>query len=163
MVFTYVSKLPRKSRLFFLALCIIVILGQVYLLTSSKTTATNNNVVIPLNEERRQQQQQPLPNQIKHDDTSVLPEPTTVVKTPPPSPPPPPPPPPVKQSPLLGFGGFLSKLPQMQHNFSPEPKEYTQLREKRRNAIKQSFLHGWNGYSKFGYTCFGSIRRICKC
>lgn len=52
-----------------------------------------------------------------------------------------------KQSPLNGFQGFLSKLPPMQHEFSPEPAEYTLQRESRRDAIKQSFLHGWNGYS----------------
>jgi mannosyl-oligosaccharide alpha-1,2-mannosidase len=136
----YISKLTRKPRLFFLVLCVIVILGQVYLLTvssSSSSTTTkqqpNNNLVIPLNEERQQRARNQTNVQV------VLDKP--IVKTPPP-------PPPVKQSPLLGFGGFLSKLPQIQHNFSPEPKDYTQLREKRRMAVKKSFLHGWNGYSK---------------
>ncbi|KAG2198979.1 hypothetical protein INT47_013163 [Mucor saturninus] len=56
---------------------------------------------------------------------------------------------PVKQSILLGFGGFLSKLPQIQHNFSPEPREYTIQREARRNAVKTSFIHGWTGYKTY--------------
>lgn len=56
--------------------------------------------------------------------------------------------PPQKQSVLLGFGGFLSKLPKIQHNFSPEPRDYTKQREARKNAIKKSFIHGWTGYSK---------------
>lgn len=57
-------------------------------------------------------------------------------------------PPAPKQNILLGFGGFLSKLPQIQHNFGPEPLAYTRLRERRREAVKKSFLHGWKGYSK---------------
>lgn len=57
-------------------------------------------------------------------------------------------PPAPKQNVLLGFGGFLSNLPQIQHNFGPEPLAYTRLRERRREAVKKSFLHGWKGYSK---------------
>lgn len=52
-----------------------------------------------------------------------------------------------KQSLLYGFQGFKSKLPRLQYDFPKEPIEYTNLRESRREAIKQSFLHGWKGYS----------------
>lgn len=53
-----------------------------------------------------------------------------------------------KQSILYGQDEFSSQLPKLQYTFSPEPIEYAKLREKRRLAIKSSFLHGWNGYSK---------------
>ncbi|KAG1454757.1 hypothetical protein G6F56_007241 [Rhizopus delemar] len=56
---------------------------------------------------------------------------------------------PRKQSVLQGFGGFSSTLPKLQHDFKPEPTDYTLMREKRRLAIKSSFLHGWNGYKKY--------------
>lgn len=52
-----------------------------------------------------------------------------------------------KQSLLYGFQGFKSKLPQLQYDFPQEPVEYTNLRESRRDTIKQSFLHAWKGYS----------------
>lgn len=55
---------------------------------------------------------------------------------------------PEKQSILLGFGGFVSNLPKIQHDFTPEPQNYTKQREERRSAVKASFLHGWTGYSK---------------
>ncbi|CEP17592.1 hypothetical protein [Parasitella parasitica] len=58
---------------------------------------------------------------------------------------------PPQQNILLGFGGFLSKLPQMQHDFGPEPLAYTQQRERRREAVKRSFLHGWRGYRKYAF------------
>ncbi|GAN06720.1 glycoside hydrolase family 47 protein [Mucor ambiguus] len=60
-------------------------------------------------------------------------------------------PPAPKQNILLGFGGFLSKLPQIQHNFGPEPLAYTRLRERRRAAVKKSFLHGWKGYTTYAF------------
>ncbi|KAG1061733.1 hypothetical protein G6F42_027596 [Rhizopus arrhizus] len=60
-------------------------------------------------------------------------------------------PPAPKQNILLGFGGFLSKLPQIQHNFGPEPLAYTRLRERRREAVKKSFLHGWKGYTTYAF------------
>lgn len=56
---------------------------------------------------------------------------------------------PKKQYVLNGFGGFSSHLPTIQHSFNPEPTAYTKIREKRRLTIKKSFLHGWNGYSKY--------------
>ncbi|KAG1051668.1 hypothetical protein G6F43_006138 [Rhizopus delemar] len=58
---------------------------------------------------------------------------------------------PKKQYVLNGFGGFSSHLPTIQHSFNPEPAAYTKLREKRRLAIKKSFLHGWNGYKKYAF------------
>ncbi|KAG1053345.1 hypothetical protein G6F43_004572 [Rhizopus delemar] len=54
-----------------------------------------------------------------------------------------------KQSILYGQDEFSSQLPKLQHTFSPEPVEYAKLREKRRLAIKRSFLHGWNGYKTY--------------
>jgi mannosyl-oligosaccharide alpha-1,2-mannosidase len=137
MVFSnYTSNFTRKWRLFFLVICIILILGQIYVLTYSKSSTTTkkpiDNTVIPLNEERQQNTNQTT-EQVVLEKT----EPTVAQ------------PPHQKQSVLLGFGGFYSKLPQIQHNFSPEPAAYTQLREKRRRAVKKSFLHGWNGYSKY--------------
>ncbi|KAG2215703.1 hypothetical protein INT46_003915 [Mucor plumbeus] len=60
-------------------------------------------------------------------------------------------PPAPKQNILLGFGGFMSSLPQIQHNFGPEPLAYTRLRERRKEAIKKSFLHGWKGYKTYAF------------
>lgn len=128
---SFTAKVPKRWRLFTFAVILVLILGQLFILTFSKPNIIPKTI-IP--EQHHQQQnkentiQQPL--------------------TPPPSPASIPLPPPEKQSILHGFGGFFSKLPKMQHNFSPEPKSFTRLRETRRNAIKKSFLHGWEGYSK---------------
>ncbi|KAI9250621.1 glycoside hydrolase [Sporodiniella umbellata] len=56
---------------------------------------------------------------------------------------------PRKQSVLDGHGGFSSVLPRLQHMFEPEPSEYTVYRERRREAIKDAFLHGWQGYKTY--------------
>lgn len=113
----YTSTFPKRWRLFFLVICMVLLLVQVYIFTS------------------------PSKEILLDEEVKVKTEP--VYTAPPPTKPPPP-----KQSILLGFGGFRSKLPQIQHNFSPEPRDYTIQREARRNAVKKSFVHGWTGYSK---------------
>lgn len=122
-----ISKVPKKWRLFILVAAILLIFVQVFVLTFPKSTT------VPLEEEPPFPKQQKQPEEKKPTDKAAAPTAT-----------------PQKQSVLLGFQGFFSKLPQIQHNFSPEPEAYTQLRESRRAAVKKSFLHGWHGYSRFG-------------
>lgn len=119
---SYISKVPKKWRLFIVLAAVLLILAQVFILTfpRSNTVSLNENHPPPKQKEQRKPMAKAAP------------------KTP------------QKQSVLHGFQGFFSKLPQMQHSFNPEPEAYTQLRESRRASVKKSFLHGWHGYSKFG-------------
>lgn len=125
MVFSYVKQLPKRWRLFILSLCFILLMVQMWVLTGSSSKLPLDEVNLsPQSEETIDKSRVGTP----------IKEPST-----PPAP---------KQNVLLGFGGFLSNLPQIQHNFGPEPLAYTRLRERRREAVKKSFLHGWKGYSK---------------
>jgi mannosyl-oligosaccharide alpha-1,2-mannosidase len=123
MVFAYVAKTPKRWRNFIAVVIALIILGQLWAFFRPSIVPASDSTEIPTTKSN----QNPIP--VNQQLNSTIP-------TPP------------KQSILLGFGGFLSKLPQLQHNFGPEPKAYTRLREKRRAAVKKSFLHGWKGYSK---------------
>lgn len=125
MALSYLKQLPKRWRLFILSLCFVLLLGQIWMLTGSSSK-------LPLDESSLSSQS--TANGKDSQTGKPLEESST-----PPAP---------KQNILLGFGGFLSKLPQIQHNFGPEPLAYTRLRERRREAVKKSFLHGWKGYSK---------------
>lgn len=50
---------------------------------------------------------------------------------------------------IHGLDNFESKLPRIQFNFEEESEKDKSVRESRREAIKSSFLHGWNGYKKY--------------
>lgn len=125
MVLTYLKQLPKRWRLFILSLCFVLLLGQMWVLAGSPSK-------LPLDEAN-------LSSQSTANDGDTHTGTSSKETATPPAP---------KQNILLGFGGFLSKLPQIQHNFGPEPLAYTRLRERRRAAVKKSFLHGWKGYSK---------------
>lgn len=117
----FYSIMSRRWRLFLIfAFFVFILLQTWFLITPSVPKAAAKMSL----------------NQTKATDTDQQPLPLTRTR-------------PKKQSTLNGFGGFTSDLPPIQHAFSPEPADYTKLREKRRLAIKKSFLHGWNGYSKF--------------
>lgn len=50
---------------------------------------------------------------------------------------------------IHGIDNFESKLPKIQFDFGVESEDIRSIRESRREAVKASFLHGWNGYKKF--------------
>lgn len=51
---------------------------------------------------------------------------------------------------LYGLHNFVSKLPKIQRDIiTEETSEEKDEREQRRESIKQSFLHGWNGYKTY--------------
>ncbi|KAG2207217.1 hypothetical protein INT47_012270 [Mucor saturninus] len=50
---------------------------------------------------------------------------------------------------IHGIDNFESNLPRIQFDFSEESENSKHVRETRRDAIKSSFLHGWNGYKKY--------------
>jgi mannosyl-oligosaccharide alpha-1,2-mannosidase len=116
---TYISKVPRKWRLITLIVFLLFIFVQTWNIKNTSAPPTTASIK-PETEKKKSYQ--------NGDGIKLAP--------------------PRKQSLLNGFGGFLSSLPQMQHDFEPEPLEYTKLREERRLAVKEAFLHGWNGYSK---------------
>lgn len=124
---TYSSQFPKRWKLFIVLVGILLIVSQIYYIFTTPSQPES----IPVDVERSHTSNQPM-------DGDKLPKVhDPIIETPP------------QHSILTGFGGFKSKLPQLQHNFSPEPVAYTKLREGRRSAIKKSFLHGWTGYSKF--------------
>ncbi|RCH97230.1 hypothetical protein CU098_000627, partial [Rhizopus stolonifer] len=130
MVLSYTTRIPKKWRVILLVLSVVLVLGQIWVITnpSSLSTAT-----VSLKEvDTIIDHQRPLTNSFEQ-------EPMKKIQ------------PPKKQSILLGFGGYLSKLPKLQHDFKKEPLAFTKLRERRRKAIKQSFVHGWSGYKKYAF------------
>lgn len=44
-----------------------------------------------------------------------------------------------------------AKIPQIQHNFPKESRSERKARLKKRDAVKEAFLHSWNGYKKFAW------------
>lgn len=50
---------------------------------------------------------------------------------------------------IHGIDNFISRLPKLQVDFEQETKEEKQIREARREAVKKSFLYGWNGYKTY--------------
>jgi mannosyl-oligosaccharide alpha-1,2-mannosidase len=123
MVFAYAAKVPKRWRFFIIAIIALIVFGQLWAFSGPSSVPVSDDTVLPIIK----------PNQYPN---PVDQQPNNAIPTPP------------KQSILHGFGGFSSKLPQLQHNFGPEPKAYTRLRERRRAAVKKSFIHGWTGYSK---------------
>ncbi|GAA5813991.1 hypothetical protein MFLAVUS_007481 [Mucor flavus] len=124
---TYSSQFPKRWKLFIVLVGILLIVSQIYYIFTTPSQPES----IPVDVERSHTSNQPM-------DGDKLPKVhDPIIETPP------------QHSILTGFGGFKSKLPQLQHNFSPEPVAYTKLREGRRSAIKKSFLHGWTGYKTY--------------
>ncbi|KAI8364091.1 glycoside hydrolase [Blakeslea trispora] len=50
--------------------------------------------------------------------------------------------------PVHGIDNFRSTLPRIQADFKPETIDEARKRILRQEAVKKSFLHGWNGYKK---------------
>lgn len=50
---------------------------------------------------------------------------------------------------IHGIDNFESKLPKIQFDFGLESEDDKNIRETRREAVKTSFLHGWNGYKTY--------------
>ncbi|KAI8345311.1 glycosyl hydrolase family 47-domain-containing protein [Choanephora cucurbitarum] len=121
----YTARVPKKWRIVLAVVSVVLVIGQLWIIAESSTSS----IAIPEEIETILNEQQSLDNDVQRSSTNRTH--------------------PKKQSLLEGFGGFLSKLPQLQHNFKKEPVEYTKLRDERRAAIKKSFLHGWSGYKKY--------------
>ncbi|KAI9480876.1 MAG: glycosyl hydrolase family 47-domain-containing protein [Benjaminiella poitrasii] len=124
MFISYAAKLSKRWKISLLALCAVLLLGQIWIIAAGPNK--KNEASLTLND--------PAEDELIISKDSVEEPPL---------------PPPEKKSILVGFRGFLSKLPKLQHDFGPEPIEYTELRERRRTAVKNSFLHGWKGYKNY--------------
>lgn len=130
MVFAYAAKIPKRWRIFIVTIVALVVFSQLWAFSGPSLEPLSVNVMPPVaNPNQKLNSVDQNHNPVDQQSNKAMPAPP-------------------KQSILLGFGGFLSKLPQLQHKFGPEPKAYTRLRERRREAVKKSFLHGWQGYSK---------------
>jgi mannosyl-oligosaccharide alpha-1,2-mannosidase len=123
MVFSYFSGVPKRWRLFILAVFIVLILCQIWIVQEGEASIKRFSTL-------KVKDSNPSNNTVAEKKPSKS-RPAR------------------KQSILYGAEGFSSHIPLMQYNFPPEPAEYTSIREKRRLAVKKSFLHGWNGYSEF--------------
>lgn len=47
--------------------------------------------------------------------------------------------------------GPAQSIPQIQHTFQPETPEEKRIRESRRDAVRDSFLHSWKGYKSHAW------------
>ncbi|KAI8879887.1 glycoside hydrolase family 47 protein [Backusella circina FSU 941] len=123
MVLSYILGVPKRWRLFLLAVFIVVILCQIWITQSGEVSIRNFNKL----KNKGSNHSNNTVTERKHPHSR----------------------PARKQSILYGVDGFNSQVPLMQYDFPPEPAEYTSIREKRRLAVKKSFLHGWNGYKQY--------------
>ncbi|KAI7899530.1 glycosyl hydrolase family 47-domain-containing protein [Cokeromyces recurvatus] len=126
MFLSYAIKLSKRWKIILFTLCALILLGHLWILAYPRPSLISNhnpNSLPPMDKVNKEEN---VITQIEEE----LPTPE-------------------KKSILFGFGGFLSKLPKLQYDFGPEPIEFTEFREKRREAIKKSFIHGWKGYKTY--------------